>query len=73
MSDKTSFRDLVSEGIPGELPPKRPLDAGVSHAPARKQVLSAAEKALALKNALAYDRDLHFDAPDEKLAHRSMN
>jgi urocanate hydratase len=48
------FRATITEGIPSLLPPARPLDTSVSHAPKRKDILSAEEKKLALKNALRY-------------------
>jgi urocanate hydratase len=48
------FKKLVSEGIPEELPASKPYDAGINHAPRRKQILSPEEKRLAVKNALRY-------------------
>ncbi len=48
------FKRLVSEGIPDELPPVRPFDQSINHAPKRKDILSASERKLALKNALRY-------------------
>ncbi|MBK6777762.1 MAG: urocanate hydratase [Flavobacteriales bacterium] len=44
----------ILEGIPDVLPPARPLDPAVSHAPKRKDILTAEEKKLALRNALRY-------------------
>ncbi len=49
-----SFKDLVLRGIPDELPEPKPYDAGINHAPKRKDVLSAEEKKLAIRNALRY-------------------
>ncbi len=49
-----SFSRQVSRGIPEAIPPMPPDLPGVSHAPARPDVLSTAEKRLALKNALRY-------------------
>ena len=49
-----SFKEQIIQGIPSELPSKREYDNSVSHAPKRKDVLSADEKKLALKNALRY-------------------
>ncbi len=43
-----------SIGIPTELPPYKPLDDSVSHAPRRPQVLNENEKRLAIENALRY-------------------
>jgi urocanate hydratase len=48
------FKKLVSEGIPEELPEKKPYDPLINHAPKRKDILSVDEKKLALKNALRY-------------------
>lgn len=50
----TDFQKQILEGIPAELPEKKPYDASVNHAPRRKDILSDKEKALALKNALRY-------------------
>ncbi len=49
-----SFREQILLGIPSELPLSRPMDESVSHAPKRKDILSVAEKKLAIKNALRY-------------------
>ena len=53
-SETNTFKTLIQQGIPPELPPARKPDAGLSHAPVRKDILSAAEKKLALRNALRY-------------------
>ncbi len=53
-SDLTAFQAAIREDIPDILPPARPLDPGVSHAPKRKDILSAEEKKLALRNALHF-------------------
>ena len=50
----TSFQEAVKEGIPAILPDPKPRDPGVSHAPKRKDILTADEKKLALRNALRY-------------------
>lgn len=42
------------EGIPPHIPPVRPFDTGVNHAPVRKDLLTKEEKKLALANALRY-------------------
>ena len=44
----------IAEGIPHPLPVHPGLDPSVDHAPARKDILTAAEKKLALRNALRY-------------------
>lgn len=48
------FKKAVLEGIPAYLPPKREPDPELNHAPKRKDILSAEEKKLALRNALRY-------------------
>ncbi|MCB9185685.1 MAG: urocanate hydratase [Flavobacteriales bacterium] len=48
------FRSAVAEGIPNQLPEKGKLNPNLSHAPKRKDILSAEEKKLALRNALRY-------------------
>ncbi|OFY61508.1 MAG: urocanate hydratase [Bacteroidetes bacterium RBG_13_43_22] len=50
----SEFRKLVSEGIPPVLPPPKPYDHDINHAPRRKDILTREEKKLALKNALRY-------------------
>ena len=51
MSD---FKNSIKAGIPSELPALKPFDNSVSHAPKRKDVLTTAEKELAVRNALRY-------------------
>ncbi|MBK6627545.1 MAG: urocanate hydratase [Flavobacteriales bacterium] len=58
-SDLALFQQTIREGIPEVLPPARPLDPGVSHAPKRKDILSVEEKKLALRNALRYFHPKH--------------
>jgi len=56
------------QGIPNVLPNKKPLDETVSHAPIRPQVLSEAEKILAVSNALRYfPKDWHKELAQEFL------
>jgi len=43
-----------SVGIPADLPPSKPLDHSVPHAPSRPQVLDNSEMRLAIQNALRY-------------------
>ena len=55
-----SFRESILEGIPSRLPAAPVFEDSAGRAPIRKQVLSNAEKRLALKNALRYfPRELH--------------
>ena len=56
------------QGIPNILPNKKPMDETVSHAPIRPQVLSEAEKILAVSNALRYfPKDWHKELGKEFL------
>ncbi|HVN57315.1 MAG TPA: urocanate hydratase [Bacteroidales bacterium] len=48
------FKRLVAEGIPDVLPPERKREPDLNHAPRRKDILSADEKKLAIRNALRY-------------------
>ncbi len=50
----TRFRETIAEGIPARLPEPPPHDPSVSHAPARRPVLSPQEQRLALRTALRY-------------------
>ncbi len=50
-----TFQEEILAGIPGNsLPEAKPYDKEINHAPKRKDILSAEEKVLALKNALRY-------------------
>ncbi len=49
------FQEEILAGIPQDrLPEPKPYDKTINHAPKRKDILSAEEKVLALKNALRY-------------------
>ena len=50
----TTFQDSILQGIPNEIPQEKKYDTNINHAPNRKDILSADEKKLALKNALRY-------------------
>ena len=50
----TDFHHAILEGIPSFLPEHPGFDPSVSHAPIRKDILTRAEKGLALENALRY-------------------
>lgn len=54
-----TFKEQILQGIPDELPPVKPLDNTVSHAPVRKDILTAEEKKLAVANALRYFHPRH--------------
>ncbi|HRN99224.1 MAG TPA: urocanate hydratase, partial [Flavobacterium sp.] len=49
-----TFQEQILQGIPDTLPNPKPYDAAINHAPKRKEILTPAEKKLALKNALRY-------------------
>jgi urocanate hydratase len=49
-----TFQEQIQEGIPQTLPQPKTYDPAVNHAPKRKDILSADEKKLALRNALRY-------------------
>ncbi len=64
--DVKTFKDAILTGIPNELPPSRTYDCSVNHAPKRKDILSTAEKKLAVKNSLRYfPENLHADLARE--------
>ncbi|MDN4164072.1 urocanate hydratase [Cytophagales bacterium LB-30] len=54
MQEAENFRQQILQGIPEVLPPAKPYDTSVSHAPKRKDILSQEEKKLAIHNALRY-------------------
>jgi urocanate hydratase len=55
-----SFQQTILQGIPSELPKTQLLDNSVDHAPKRRDILSAKEKKLAIRNALRYfPKDWH--------------
>ncbi len=54
-----AFKKLIQEGIPEKLPKKKERRIEVSHAPKRKDILTKAEKKLALRNALRYFKPEH--------------
>lgn len=51
---KVSFKESIMRGIPNELPPKRERTHSSNRVPKRKDILSLAEKKLAIRNALRY-------------------
>jgi urocanate hydratase len=56
-----TFKEQILEGIPENLPQTKSYDPSVNHAPKRKDILSAEEKKLALKNALRYFDKKHHE------------
>lgn len=53
MTDK-EFKKTIVQGIPDKLPAPKSFDPSLNHAPKRKDILSADEKKLAIRNALRY-------------------
>jgi len=49
-----SFKELILQGIPQQLPEAKVYESTINHAPKRKDILSADEKKLAIRNALRY-------------------
>lgn len=59
MTSDLTFQEQLLQGIPDELPEPRPYDPTVNHAPRRKDILTVAEKKLAVANALRYFHPRH--------------
>ena len=55
------FKEQILQGIPDGLPEPKAFNFLVNHAPKRKDILSAPEKKLALKNALRYFHPRHHE------------
>ncbi|PWK17546.1 urocanate hydratase [Xanthomarina spongicola] len=56
-----TFQEQILEGIPNILPQSKAYNPSVNHAPKRKDILTAEEKKLALKNALRYFDKKHHE------------
>ncbi|WP_299121941.1 urocanate hydratase [uncultured Tenacibaculum sp.] len=55
-----TFKEQIQQGIPNELPEIPVYDSSINRAPKRKEILTAEEKKLALRNALRYfDKEHH--------------
>ena len=54
-----TFQEQILQGIPDNLPNPKSFDAKINRAPKRKDILTHAEKKLALKNALRYFESKH--------------
>jgi urocanate hydratase len=54
IDSKIDFATQLQQGIPAELPAPKPYPTGGNPAPKRKDILSADEKKLAIRNALRY-------------------
>lgn len=55
----SNFKKQILQGIPDSLPEKKTYDSTVNHAPKRKDILTAEEKKLAVRNALRYFNPNH--------------
>lgn len=65
MNDMTFAEEIIA-GIGDTLPPARPYDEKINHAPRRKDILSPDEKRLAVRNALRYiPKHLHAELAGE--------
>lgn len=56
-----TFKEQIQEGIPSVLPQPQVYDKAINHAPKRKEILTAEEKKLALRNALRYFEPQHHE------------
>ena len=56
-----TFKEQILQGIPQELPAVKPYEPSINHAPKRKEILTDAEKELALRNALRYFEPKHHE------------
>ncbi|CAM1348828.1 Urocanate hydratase [Tenacibaculum halocynthiae] len=56
-----TFKEQIKQGIPSELPEMPIYDSSINRAPKRKDILTAEEKKLALKNALRYFDKKHHE------------
>lgn len=63
-----TFEEQILEGIPTDLPPVKAYEPEINHAPKRKEILSATEKKLAVKNALRYFDEKHHAVLAEEFA-----
>ena len=54
LGDGGLFQEQIQQGIPSVLPQPKPYETAINHAPKRKEILSAEEKKLAIRNALRY-------------------
>jgi urocanate hydratase len=59
IATQLSFQQQILQGIPDNLPEPKPFDPSVNHAPKRKDILTAEEKKLAVRNALRYFHPRH--------------
>ncbi len=62
------FQAQIQAGIPDKLPAPKPYDKSINHAPRRKDILTAEEKILAVKNALRYFPEKHHEVLAKEFA-----
>lgn len=62
------FQTAIKQGIPGNLPQPQAYDSNANHAPVRKDILSVAEKKLAVRNALRYFKAEHHEELSKEFA-----
>ncbi|MDO9185443.1 MAG: urocanate hydratase [Bacteroidia bacterium] len=67
------FKKQILQGIPSDLPSIKPLDTLLNHAPKRKDILSAEEKKLAIRNALRYFDKIHHAVLSKEFAQELIN
>ena len=67
------FKKQILQGIPSDLPPIKPLDSLLNHAPKRKDILNAEEKKLAIRNALRYFDKKHHAVLSKEFALELIN
>ncbi len=63
-----TFKEDILAGIPAVLPEPKAYDEKINHAPKRKEILSAEEKVLAIKNALRYFPQEHHEVLAKEFA-----
>lgn len=56
-----TFKEIILQGIPSQLPDPKPYDEEINHAPTRKEILTREEKKLAVSNALRYFKPEHHE------------
>jgi urocanate hydratase len=67
------FQSAIKQGVPASLPQLLPYDPKVNHAPVRKDILSVAEKKLAIRNALRYFDTQHHAVLAKEFAEELKN
>ena len=67
-SNSIEFKAQILNGIPDNLPAPKAYNPEINHAPKRKDILSADEKKLALRNALRYFPEKHHEVLAKEFA-----